>query len=141
MVESTEEQRGEESVEACSEVWWAGGWEVWLVEVGDSVEAVSGRLGVQAEEAAAGREVAGAALLADAAEAAAKVEEVCGAEKRAVAEKDVEVRAMGRSEEVAGDVRAVQMEAALEEAWLVVKTAEQMVESRGGAKVVGKVGA
>ena len=114
---------------------------MWLVVEGDWVEAECGRLGVQAEEAAAGREVAGAALLADAAEAAAKVEEVCGAEKRAVAEKGVEVRAMGRSEEVAGDVRAEQMEAAVEEAWLVVETAEQMVESREGAKVVGKVGA
>lgn len=28
MVDSTEERRGEETVEACSEVCWAGGWEV-----------------------------------------------------------------------------------------------------------------
>jgi hypothetical protein len=111
-----------------------------LVEVGSSVEAVSGRLGAQAEEAAAGMEVAEAALLAIAAEAAAKVEEVCGVEMRAVAEKGVEVRAVGRSEEAEGDVRAEQMEAAVEKVWSVVETAEQMEGSLGWAKVVGMAG-
>ena len=94
--------------------------------LGGSVEAARGRLGAQAGEAAVGREVAGAALLADAAEAAAKVEEVCKEERRALAEKGVEVRAAGRSEEVEGEERAgVQAEGVLVEAGMAEGTVAQ----------------
>ena len=84
-------------------------------------------------EVAVGREVAGAALLADAAEVVATVEEVCGAEKRAVAEKGVGVRAMGRSEEAAAEVTAEQMEVATV-GMRVVRKAGGMAEAGEGVE-------